>query len=287
MDKKLPITLIVLTYNEELHLSRCLENAEGRVHEMIVVDSDSTDRTADIAKEHGAKVYVHKFENQAKQFNWALDNVPVSGEWVLRLDADEYILPELWEEIEKVLPEAPQEVGGYYMKRRLYFMDRWIRYGGYYPAWFLRLMRKGHGRYEEREMDEHIVLEKGRSERLQNDFVDHNLKGLDERMTRHIGYANREVRDIMAATRSELEGVAAGEKPGRVRWAKQNLYLKAPLFFRAFLYFFYRYFFRFGFLDGKEGLIYHFIQGCWYRFIVDAKFYEARRLADRTGRRAR
>src|SRR3989338_4308714 len=160
------VAVIVLTYNEELNLEKCLKSIVGFVNEIFVADSYSTDKTLDIAKKYGAKIVKHKFINQAEQFNWALDNLDIKSDWILKLDADEEIMPELKKEIRITLPNTNSNINGFYMKRRVYFMNQWIRYGGYYPVWFLRLWRKGKGRSEERKMDEHIVLLEGESARL-------------------------------------------------------------------------------------------------------------------------
>lgn len=277
------LTLIVLTFNEELHLARCLASAKGVADEIIVVDSLSTDGTRAIAEGFGATFVTHPFENQAKQFNWALANVPVTGEWVLRLDADEYLTPELGAEIRATLAKdtPPRDgefpVNGYYLRRRVIFMGRWIRHGGYYPTWILRLFRRGKGRSEEREVDEHIALAEGAARSLENDFVDENLHDLAWWIAKHNDYSAREasaVRRELGEVRVEIEGDPLGDPTERKRWFKENLYLKLPPLWRGLGYFLYRYFIRRGFLDGKEGLIFHFLQGGWYRFLVDAKLYE-------------
>jgi glycosyltransferase involved in cell wall biosynthesis len=245
--------------------------------EVIVVDSGSTDGTVAAAKKYGAKVVVHEFVNQAQQFNWALDSVPIVGDWILRLDADEYVLPELRDEIAEAIAAASPEMSGFEMKRRMYFWGRWIRHGGYYPTWLLRLFRAGKGYSELRAMDEHIVVTEGRVDRLEHDFVDENRKGLSFWVDKHNRYATREAEEVLsrilhpASHVERLEGQA-----GRKRKIKMSFYYRLPLFLRAFLYFIYRYIFRLGFLDGVKGLVFHFLQGFWYRFLVDAKIYEAR-----------
>lgn len=264
---RIPLTVIILTYNEEIHLKRCLENVSGWADEVIVVDSFSSDKTLDIAGEYGARMYQHKFENQAKQFNWALDNLDIKNEWIFRLDADEYLTEELKKEIEEILKKSPSKISGFLIKRRAYFMGRWIRHGGYYPAWILRLFRKEKARSEEREMDEHIIVLEGKVGRLKNDFIDDNKKPLKDWLQKHINYAEREASFFVSARKGKSE---RQEK-------RRKFYYKFPIFLRALIYWKYRYFLRLGFLDGKEGLIFHFLQGFWYRFLVDAKIYEIKR----------
>lgn len=251
------ISALILTYNEEKNLERCLKSIAGLVSEIIIVDSYSTDKTEEIAKRYGTKFIQHKFVNQAEQFNWALDNIEIKNDWILKLDADEYLLPELKKEIENTLPNISKETTGFYMKRRVYFMNRWIKHGDYYPRWFLRLWRKGKGRSEQRQMDEHIVLLEGNSEKLKNDFVDDNKNGIKIWIEKHKKYALREAKDIIAGSFGETK--------------RRNSYYKLPLFFRVFIYYFYRYFLRGGFLDGFSGLIFHFMHGFWYRWLVDWK----------------
>lgn len=269
---KSSISLIVLTFNEEKNLPRYFESVKNLVEEIFVVDSYSTDKTVEIAEKFGAKVFQRVFINQAEQFNWALDNLPITTEWILRLDADEYLTPELCEEIRRVLPETPSETTGFYVKRRVYFLGRWIRHGDYYPTWFLRLWRKGAARIEEREVDEHAVLLRGKAERLKNDFIDENKNGLEAWTAKINNYTSREVRE--RKNKNEPTSELGNNQAAKKRWLRRNIYYHLPLFCRAFLYFFYRYFIRLGFLDGKEGLIFHFLQGCWNQFLVDAKIYE-------------
>lgn len=257
------IAAIILTFNEEINLEKCLKSIEGLTNEVFIVDSYSTDKTLEIAKKYGTKIVQHPFKNQAEQFNWALDSLDIKSEWILKLDADEEILPELKEEILQTLPRITQEITGFFMKRRVYFMGRWIKHGTYYPIWFLRLFRKGKARSEQRTMDEHIVLLEGKTGRLKNDFVDDNKKDLTWWTDKHNNYALREAVAVLA---------------GDLGINRKKFYYKLPLFFRAAAYFCYRYFFRYGFLDGKEGLIFHFLQAFWYRFLIDAKIYERRKI---------
>lgn len=274
------LSLFVLTHNEELNLSACLESVAGLVAEIFVVDSFSTDGTLEIARRHGARVVQRDFTNQADQINWALDHLPFATPWVLRLDADEYLTSELRDELQTVLPDAPPHIAGLYVKRRFYFMNRWIRHGGYYPTWLLRIFRPGMVRCESRWMDEHLVLTAGESRRLTRDLVDHNRKGLMFWCERQLRYAPREVRDVLHPP-PEDHGCGLvprfwGSQASRKRWCKHHLYLPFPLFWRAWAYFFYRYVVRLGFLDGLPGLIFHFLQAFWYRLLVDALVFEAR-----------
>jgi glycosyltransferase involved in cell wall biosynthesis len=269
--KQLTMAAIVLTKNEERDLPACLESLEGLATEIYVTDSGSTDRTVAVAQEHGAHVLSHPFTNHAAQFNWALENVPAAAEWVLRIDADERIGDRQREALLAALREAPEDVTGFEIARRLRFLGRELRHGDTYPVWLLRVWRRGEGRCEDTRMDEHIVLRRGKVRRVQGDLIHEIPKDLTEWTAKHNWYASRECQDI---TRREAAAVLEGQAATR-RWLKQNVYLRFPLFYRAFFYWFYRYFLKLGFLDGRQGLVYHFLQGFWYRFLVDAKLYEA------------
>jgi glycosyltransferase involved in cell wall biosynthesis len=272
------LSVIILTLNEELHIERCIRSLQGFAKHIFIVDSGSTDRTVSIAEALGATVVVNPWKSYAFQFNYGIENIPFNTKWLMRMDADEYVLPELAQEINEVLSNNPENIHGYYIKRRVVFMDKWIKNGAYYPYWLLRIWQKGSGFCEESWMDEHIRLSKGQTAQLQNDLVDHNLNPLTWWIQKHNLYANREVIDLldMRYNFRDFEAVEPslfGSQEQRNRYLKKK-YATLPLFIRPFVYFIYRYIIRFGFLDGYPGLIWHFLQGFWYRFLVDAKIYE-------------
>lgn len=272
------LSVIILTYNESLHIERCIKSLQNVTNKIFVVDSYSTDNTQDLAEGLGATVVQNPWTSYAFQFNFGIKNNPYPTQWVMRMDADEYITPELAAEINSTLDQAPGDVSAYYIKRRVLFMNRWIKHGGYYPIWLLRLWRNGQGHCEELWMDEHIKVTGGRPDRLQNDLVDHNLNNLTWWTQKHNNYAIREVIDLLNIKYNfeEKDTVAPafwGTQEQRTRYLKVQ-YAQLPLFTRPFLYFIYRYIFKLGFLDGTKGLIWHFLQGFWYRFLVDAKLYE-------------
>jgi glycosyltransferase involved in cell wall biosynthesis len=267
------VAAIILTKNEERDLPACLESLAGVVSEVFVIDCGSTDGTVEIAKSHGARVLLHPFLNHAKQFNWALDNIQSGAEWILRIDADERLSEELRQELQGALSGFGNVVTGLMVSRRIRFLGRALRHGASYPVWLLRVWRRGSGRCEDVWMDEHIALPHGQVLKLHGDLIHEIPKSLSEWTLKHDWYATRECKDILTAT-SRQGSVPAGREAGLRRLLKQRVFLRLPAFHRAFLYWFYRYFLRLGFLDGKEGLIYHFLQGFWYRFLVDAKLYE-------------
>ena len=278
---KLDLTTIILTYNEELHIRRCLENVCPFSKKVYVIDSPSTDKTVEICEEFpNVEVVVHKYPgNQAEQFNWAIDNLQISTEWVLRIDADEYILPELIEELYAKIPFLPQDVTGLEFKRRHIFMGRWVKHG-VYPVVMMRMFRAGLGRYDARLMDEHLALKEGKSIVFDNDFCDHSLINISEYCRKHINYAEREAVEILDeiyGLSNHFDKTLSLGNQAESKHKKKSTYNRLPLFFRAFLYFCYRYVFKGGFLDGKEGFLFAFIQGWWYRTLVDAKVYEVRK----------
>lgn len=272
------ISVIILTHNEEKHIGRCIASLLPFTRQIFIVDSFSTDQTVEIARAMGAVVVQNTWVNYATQFNYGIRHVPFQSTWLMRMDADEYVMPELAAEIQNRLATLPAEISGVYVKRRVMFMNRWMRHGDYYPIWLLRLWRSGQGICEETWMDEHIKLSAGYPIRFEHDIVDHNLNNLTWWTQKHNLYAIREVIDILNIRFNfdqsiRVEPKLFGTQEQRKRYLKLR-YASLPLFTRPFLYFLYRYFVRLGFLDGRPGLMWHFLQGLWYRFLVDAKLYE-------------
>lgn len=272
------ITAIILTYNEARHIGRAINNVRCFAREIFVVDSYSLDDTVALAKGMGAKVVCHKFVTQALQFQWALDTLPIRTAWVLRLDADEYLTDALITEIEQVLPSTPPEIMAYTMPRLQKFMGREIRHG-IVPLILLRLFRTGKARIEAKLMDEHLYVTEGTVASLQGAFYDDSLITLTEWTAKHNGYASREAIDLLC-TEYGLNDFSqvhnTGAHAAKVR-ARKLKYARLPLFWRCFAFFIYRYFIRLGFLDGKEGFLWHFLQGWWYRTLADAKVYELKK----------
>ncbi len=279
----LDLTVVILTKDEELHIRRCIENVLPIAKAIYVVDSFSTDRTLDIAAEYPTvNILQNKWiNNHAHQFNWALDQLPADTGWVLRLDADEYLLPELVEEIRQKLPTLGEETSGVVLNRRHIFLGKWMK-RGIYPVKLLRIFKYGKGRCEQRLMDEHIQLTQSEIVEFDNDFCDHNLNNLSWFCHKHVNYAVREAADLLDIEYN-ITGAAqtdGSKKISRQALAKRNKkhkYARQPLFLRSAAYFFYRYLFKGAFLEGKEGFLFSFIQGWWYRTLVDAKVLEIKR----------
>jgi glycosyltransferase involved in cell wall biosynthesis len=277
------ISVIILTYNEALHIDRSIKNLQPIAREIFIIDSFSTDQTVQIAESLGAKVFQRPWKNYADQFQWGLNNCPIQTSWVMRMDADEYLEPPLLEEIIRKFPELPSDINGIYLKRKHHFLGRWIKHGDRYPLVLLRIWKTGQAHIENRWMDEHILLESGNAVTFSGDFVDDNLNTVEWFIEKHNRYASREMVDILNhkyhlfARDESIDDAKTGQAKIK-RFVKESLYNKLPLFVRPILYFLYRYILRLGFLDGQEGFAYHFMQGFWYRCLVDLKCLEAERV---------
>ncbi len=270
------LSVVILTKDEEANLPVALRSLKKLGAAVFIVDSGSNDRTVEIAQAAGCTVVAHEFVTHARQLNWALDNLPLTTDWVMRLDADERLTDALIVELREKLPMLPPDVSGLMLKRRVYFWGRWIKHGGYYPLWLLRIWRRGAARCEDRDMDEHMLIAQGRIASLEYDFIDENQKGLGFFIDKHNRYADKEVAALRSAA-GGADATRAGETVARKRFLKDQIYGRAPRYLRAFLYWAYRYFILLGFLDGKPGFVFHFMQGFWYRLLVDAKLTEAER----------
>ena len=276
----LDLSVVILTYNEELHIKRCLDNITPIAKDIFIIDSYSNDSTIEIAQTYpNVHILQNKWENNyAKQFNWGLEHAPINTTWVLRLDADEYLLPELIIELNNKLPTLPDDVCGLVFKRRHIFLGQWMKRGTY-PVKLLRIFRYRKGICEQRLMDEHIQLLEGKSIEFDNDFCDHNLNDLSWFCHKHINYAIREAVDILDIELDLLGNAQYDAKKllsnqAHDKSMKKHRYAALPLFWRAFAYFCYRYLIKMAFLEGKIGFLWTFFQGLWYRMLVDAKIFE-------------
>ena len=290
MSVRVPVTVMVLTLNEERNLARCLESVAGWASEIIVVDSGSSDQTLAIASKHGARVVTHPFETHARQWSWALANVPLATSWVLGLDADQSVTTELASEIAQCLAGEADSTGtkGYFVRRRQIFRGRWIRHGGYYPKHLLKLFRREHVSVDVDELVDHHFAVSGPTRVLQGDLIEDNRNeaAIAVWTAKHNRYAalqaQQELRVIGGEPRVGMASVF-GSPDDRTRWMKQ-VWRRMPLFVRPCLYVTYRYVVRLGFLDGKEGFVFHVLQAFWYRLLVDINLDELRATAAREGR---
>jgi glycosyltransferase involved in cell wall biosynthesis len=278
---KLPVTVIIAVRNEAHNLPRCLR-ALGEAGEVIVVDSQSSDATVEIAREFGAQVVQFHYQGGwPKKRQWAMDTLPLAHDWILLLDADEVLTPELTAEIQRAIQNPG--INGYYIALRIHFLGRVLRHGDA-RFWKLSLFRRGKGRYECRlkdqdasmadmEVHEHVYVD-GRTARLENPLIHHNIESLSRYIQKHNEYSNWEARVLAEkdAGGSEISATLFGTQAQRRRWLKEKLFAipGSPL-----LLFVYRYVFRLGFLDGVSGLIYCGFQAV-QMFHTKSKIYELR-----------
>ena len=269
------VTVVILTYNEAIHIRRAVHDVRAWAADVFVVDSHSSDATRSLALEAGAEVFEHTFENYAAQREWALRSLPFRTEWMLFLDADELVSAELKEEIDRVLPTLAENVAGMYLKFRLFWMGKWIRHGGLYPTWILRLVRHRRARCDPRGVNEHLVVE-GETGKLGEDLLHVDLRSISEWLAKHNRYSSMEAAEQLRAEHREKDRTFArffGTQAQRKRWIHQNIWSPLlPPMLRPLIFFCYVYFFRLGFLDGRAGFVYYVLWSFCYRFIIEAKY---------------
>ena len=267
------ISVVILTYNEVLHIERCIGSVRRVSDKIYVVDSYSTDGTQEIARRLGATVVEHDYVNQAQQMQWAIDNLGLDTEWVMRMDADEYLTDKLVDEIMTVLPELSEDVTGVYLPLDVIFQGKNVKHGRLHAPKIMRIWRRGKTYMEQRWMDERMVLSEGSAITFKGRFVDHNLNSLAWWTQKHNNYSNRE----LAVEAMRMYGIGRDDEALKGRNQKKGMYYRLPAFFRAGVYFSVRYFLLGGFIDGKAGLIWATLQAYWYRFLIDAKMSEMKR----------
>lgn len=273
---------MILTLNEEANLPLCLRSVCRWAQQVFIVDAGSSDRTREIAETYGAVVVEHRFETHAAQWCWALKNLPIHADWILALDADQRVTPELVEELCNLDAAALEGIDGVYIKRRQWFRDRWIKHGGYYPKYLLKMFRAGKVMIDPRDLVDHHFYIAGPVKKLHHDLIEANKKEDDILfwVAKHTQYAallaREELRWRLACGETVIEPSLRGN-PDQKSLALRHFWRHMPLYVRPCLYFFYRYFLRCGFLDGKEGAIFHFLHAFWFRLLVDIKLDEMRR----------
>lgn len=271
------ITAIILTKNEELNIEECLKSIENLVQRIVIVDCFSTDKTKQIATNHSkVEFYEHEWSGFANQFNYALDNCDIDTDWILKIDADERLSPSAIDEIEDIISSNKPDLNGIVLKFKVKFLGRYLKHGGAYPFLKLSIFKNGYGRMENKNMDEHIVLTCGNTITLKADSFHDDSNSLERFIEKHNKYSSYELLDYFNKSSILLNSNKLDKKNKRKQKAKFSFYYKFPLFLRAKLYYYYRYFIKFGFLDGRPGKCFAFFQAYWYRFLVDAKIYESR-----------
>lgn len=272
------ITAIILTKNEELNIVDCIKSIITVVKRIIVIDSYSTDMTVSLAKEYGAEVYQHPFETHAKQYKYGVETANIKTKWILRIDADERLTLKSSQELEDICnSNIDTDINGIVVRFKKNFLGKDLYHGGVYPWKKLICYKTGKGDIENRAMDEHIVIHEGKVVELKNDSLHFDFKSIEAWISKHNWYSSRETADYF----ENLDKTKEKKELDLKTWFKMNCYYKLPMGFRAHCYYIYRYYLKMGFLDGKEGKIYAFLQAYWYRYLVDAKIYESKKLGTR------
>lgn len=267
------ITVIILTKNEELNIARAITSVKGVADRICVVDSGSVDKTVEIAKDLGAEVVVHEFITHGKQFNWAMRELNITTTWVFRLDADEEVTKELGEEIvSKCELHKDDDVNAFVGNFKIYFMGRFLKHGGMYPFYRTTIFKTGKGYIDENGMRDQTVINEGRLEYLKNDFLHYDFKDLQSWIAKHNWYSDLEVKNLTSSM-EDADGTRTDTADKTIKM-RDGLYYRLPKYFRARLYYWYRYYFKLGFLDGEAGRVHAFLQAYWYRYLIDAKLFE-------------
>lgn len=275
-----PYSFIILTYNEEMHLPRLLQSVADLNAPIFILDSGSTDGTIDIGNKFGAQFLQHKFENHPKQWDYALKNFGVQTPWVICLDADQVVTTELKQYLINFKDEDHTGINGIYFNRKNYFKGKWIKHGGYFPFYLLKMLRYGIGYSDTNENMDHRFVAPGKTEiwkdgyLLEENLKENNISFWIDKHNRYSDLVAQEEVERMQLAKGQTEKPAFWGSPNeRKAWHKQ-LWWKLPRYVRPMLYFTQRMVFQLGFLDGRTGIIFHFLQGYWFRLIVDIKIEE-------------
>lgn len=270
------ISVVILTFNSSASIQVTLDAIKQVTDDINVIDSHSSDNTVDILEQNDCKVISRAFKNYSDQRNWAIENLSLKYEWQLHVDADEVLEESLIDQINS-LNLSKSAFDGYIIGRKIVFMNKVLRFGGIAKTWHYRLFKNGYGKCEDRNYDQHFVSS-GSVGKLNAFMLDYQNDTLSEWTARHNRWSDMESKEILQSSNQNVDQIKpdmSGNAIERKR-AQKALYYKLPLFLRAFSYFFVRYFFQLGILDGRAGFIYHILQGFWFRFLVDAKIYEAK-----------
>jgi len=273
-------SFIILTYNEEIHLPRLLASIQSLDAPLFVLDSGSTDNTIATAEKFGAAILQRPFENHPQQWDYALKNFPVQTPWVICLDADQVVTPELNQRLRTFRDEDHPDTDGIYFNRKNFFKGRWIKHGGYSPFYLLKMVRFGKGHSDLNENMDHRLIVPGKTIIWKDGYIlEENLKenNISFWIAKHNRYsdlvAHEEVERMMDLRSQTIKPHFWGSPDERTAWLK-SLWWKLPRYVRPMLYFIYRIFFQLGILDGRTGVIFHFLQAFWFRLVVDIKIDE-------------
>jgi len=282
MNLQVPLSVLVTTRDEEANLERCLVSVHGFADQIFVLDSESRDRTLEIARRY-AEVHSLAYDHARIIpwiFQWGLDNLPLRNDWVLILEADQAVTPELRKEIGDLLTRSEIAEDGFYVRRRQIFRGSPLRFGGYGSKLLLKLFRRSRAELDPVEQDTRVYVQ-GKVGRLRAPLEEWNRKedSILFYLQKHLRYAEAFAQEEFDRRRRNLPWKATprffGTPDERILWLKARYY-RMPLFVRPALYFLYRYLFLLGILDGKNGLVFHFLQAFWFRLIVDIRLEELR-----------
>lgn len=273
------VSVIIPIKDEILHIERSVKSALRLTQHVFVVDSGSTDGSVELAQSLGAKVFQYEWtkeSNFSKKINWALDNLPIKTTWAIRLDADEYFMDNSIEELPKILKDVDRSINGFTLIRRVHFFGKWMKHSNEYPKTTMRIYRVGHVRMESRWLDEHIDIGEGKAVDLPYEIVDDSKITIAQWVNKHNNdYSIKEAlelihQEIGLFDRGKIHLDINAQKKKKLK----EKYVSMPKYWRCFVWFFYREIVKQGFLDGKEGFLWNFFQGWWYRMLVDAKVDE-------------
>jgi len=265
------ITAIILTYNEEKNLKDCLESIKDLVSDTLIVDSFSSDKTLEIAKSYGCSIIQHEFKYHSDQYNYAIQNYDFKSKWILWIDADERLTKESSQEIARLIKEHDEDdINGIFLRFKLFFLGKYLKHGGNYPFLKLSVYKIDKTYCENKKMDEHIILKEGKTIEVKYDSLHRPNVSLFEWINKHNRYSELERDDFF--NRSNIVENYSGINKKKSKLKK--IYYKLPSGFRAKIYYFYRFIIKGGFLDGKPGKYYCFLQAYWYRYLIDIKIYE-------------
>lgn len=251
-----PISVLVTTYNEEINIEDCLKSCQNWADEVIVVDSFSNDRTLKIAENYGAEIYQHEYISPPDQKNWALDNIDFKNEWVFIIDADERFMPALKTELEEIVSNDGAGHVGYYVNRKYIFYGKWIKHCGWYPSWNLRFFKHQLGRYEDRKIHEHVIID-GPVGYCKNDMLHEDRHDFKSWMSKQVRFAAAEANERYLASNTAkktttFKDLFFGDPVQKKRALKEKIWMHLP--FKSTIRFVHLYFFKKGFLDGFHGL---------------------------------
>lgn len=277
-----PISVVVMTYNEEVNIERCLKSIVDWADDIYIVDSFSTDATEAICKQYTNRFFQNHYISHPVQWDWALNNLPFEHEWIFAVDADFVVTDALKMALSRLIPTLNTSVSGIYVRHRQIFRGRFLKRGTMYPRYWLRLFRRGTVFTDDSDLVDLHFYVKGDVVKVEYDVIEDNVKerNLEFWVSKQIRFAQRAaIEEIKRRESLDLSPVVPklfGTPDQRTLWLKTKWYF-FPLYWRAIFYFAYRYIIRLGFLDGKEGFLYHFTQALVYRLMVDARIEELNR----------